>query len=356
MKLALFPGDGIGPEILQAADTVLRETEAVFGLRFERRTEMVGLEALARHGTTIPDSVWEAVAWCDGAVLAPLSTYAYPSAEEGGRNLSSELRLSQNLSANIRPAVALPDAPRRFDLVIVRENTEGFYAVRAMHKGSGEFMSDPDTAFALRKITRAATRRVAETAFALARGRRRRVTAVHKHNVLKLSDGLFLDEVRQVAERFPDVEMDEVLVDAAAALLVRSPDRFDVMHTTNLFGDILSNQAAELAGGLGIGASLNAGATKAVAQAAHGSAPDIAGQSIANPTALILSVAMLLDWHGRRTGVPQLVAAAHAISSSIDAALARPDTRTGDLGGVLGTKAFAAVVAEGLSEQAEQVA
>lgn len=356
MKIALFPGDGIGPEILAAVDHVLREAEAIFGIRLERRTEIVGLEALTATGTTIPDKVWETVDWADGIVLAPLSTYAYPPIKEGGRNLSSELRLSLELSANIRPSVSLPGSARPFDLVICRENTEGFYAVRAMHKGSGEFMPDSDTAFAIRKITRAATRRVAETAFTLSQKRRRKVTVVHKQNVLKLSDGLFLDEVRRVSELFPDVELDEILVDAAAAVLVRCPERFDVMLTTNLFGDILSNQAAELAGGLGIGPSLNAGKNKAVAQAAHGSAPEIAGQGIANPTALILSTAMLLDWQGRQSGELGLVDTAQAISAAVEEALKHPASRTPDLGGPLGTMAFAKVVADALPNHSTKVA
>jgi isocitrate/isopropylmalate dehydrogenase len=232
------------------------------------------------------------------------------------------------------------------DLVIVRENTEGFYADRNMAVGSGEFMPTPDLALAVRKITAEASARIARTAFALARTRRRRVTAVHKANVLRLSDGLFLREVRRVAGDHPDVTLDEMIVDAAAAMLVRDPARFDVIVTTNMYGDILSDEASELAGSLGLGASLNAGDAHAIAQAQHGSAPDIAGQDRANPTALILSAAMLLRWLAGRDGdKARLLAAAKAIEDAVETALATPDLRTADLGGPLGTKAFAEAVA-----------
>jgi 3-isopropylmalate dehydrogenase len=164
---------------------------------------------------------------------------------------------------------------------------------------------------------------------------------VHKANVLKLSDGLFLREVRRVAEDFPDVRLDELIVDAAAAALIRRPETFDVIVTTNMFGDILSDEAAELSGSLGLGGSLNVGQDVAVAQAQHGSAPDIAGRGIANPTSLILSSAMLLEWRGRRDGNDALIAAAAAIESAVSRVLDEPGSRTRDLGGSLGTAEFA---------------
>jgi 3-isopropylmalate dehydrogenase len=230
------------------------------------------------------------------------------------------------------------------DLIIVRENTEGFYADRSMFMGPGEFMPDADSAFSIRKITGHAVRRVARVAFELARQRRRKVTAVHKANVLKLTDGLFLREVRAIAADFPDVELEEVIVDAAAALLIRDPGRFDVMVTTNMFGDILSDEASELSGSLGLGGSINAGDDLCVAQAQHGSAPDIAGQDIANPTSLILSTAMMLHWLGRRRDDATLSRIACRIERAIDIVLASPETRTRDAGGTLGTHAFAQAV------------
>ncbi|MFD0508020.1 isocitrate/isopropylmalate family dehydrogenase [Streptomyces chiangmaiensis] len=227
------------------------------------------------------------------------------------------------------------------DLVIVRENTEGFYSDRNMYAGGGEFMPDPDLALSVRKVSARACARIARAAFELARGRRRKVTAVHKANVMKLSDGLFLREVRKVAAEFPDVELEELIVDATAALLIRSPERFDVVVTTNMFGDILSDEASELSGSLGLGGSVNAGDTICVAQAQHGSAPDIAGQGVANPTSLILSAAMLLDWRGRQDGDDRLRRAAASISGAVDAVLDDPATRTRDIGGHLGTAEFA---------------
>jgi 3-isopropylmalate dehydrogenase len=232
------------------------------------------------------------------------------------------------------------------DLVIVRENTEGFYSDRNMHLGSGEFMPDPDMALSIRKITAKASSRVARVAFDLARARRKKVTAVHKANVVKLSDGLFLREVRRVAQAYPDVVLEELIVDAAAAHLIRSPDRFDVIVTTNMFGDILSDEASELCGSLGLGGSINAGDEICVAQAQHGSAPDIAGQNSANPTSLILSAAMLLDWLGRKRNDPRLSQAAELVEKSVDAVLDNPGTRTWDIGGSLGTEAFSTIVAE----------
>ena len=187
-------------------------------------------------------------------------------------------------------------------------------------------------------------RRIARAAFRLARQRRRKVTAVHKANVLKLSDGLFLREVRKVAQEFPDVELEELIVDATAALLIRDPDRFDVIVTTNMFGDILSDEASELSGSLGLGGSINAGDDRCVAQAQHGSAPDIAGQNLANPTSLILSAAMLLDWYGQRTGNSKLIAAAGRVERAVDVVLETPQTRTRDVGGALNTDAFTAAV------------
>jgi 3-isopropylmalate dehydrogenase len=235
------------------------------------------------------------------------------------------------------------------DLVIVRENTEGFYADRSMHLGHGEFMPTPDLALAVRKITREGSTRIAEAAFRLAQRRRRKVTAVHKANVLRMSDGLFLECVRVVAARHADVAYEERIIDAMAALLVRDASQFDVVVTTNMYGDILSDEASEIAGSLGLAASLNAGAAHGVAQAQHGSAPDIAGQNIANPAALIGSAAMLLAWLGERRGDATLIRAGAAIEAALDHVIAKPESRTPDLGGTLGTDAFGAKVADSLA-------
>jgi 3-isopropylmalate dehydrogenase len=227
------------------------------------------------------------------------------------------------------------------DLVIVRENTEGFYADRNMHVGIGEFMPTPDIALAVRKVTAKASERIARSAFELAMKRRRKVTAVHKQNVMRISDALFLGEVRKVAAGFPGVAYDEQLVDSMAALLVRDAARYDVIVTTNMFGDILSDEAAELAGSLGLAGSVNASATHCMAQASHGSAPDIAGRDLANPVSLVLSAAMLLEWLSIRHRREEFAKAQALIDSSVDALLADPARRTRDLGGPLGTRAFA---------------
>jgi isocitrate/isopropylmalate dehydrogenase len=213
-----------------------------------------------------------------------------------------------------------------------------------MFVGPGEFMPTPDVALSMRKITRSGSTRIVEAAFALARREgRRKITAVHKANVLRVSDGLFLECARQVATKFPELEYEEKIVDAVAALLVRDASQFDVIVTTNMFGDILSDQASELTGSLGLAASLNAGDEHALAQAQHGSAPDIAGQDIANPASLIGSAAMLFDWLSHRHG-SQFCRAAAAIERALDDTMALPDSRTRDMGGSLGTKAFTDVV------------
>jgi 3-isopropylmalate dehydrogenase len=201
-------------------------------------------------------------------------------------------------------------------------------------------MPTPDLALSIRKITAQASRRIAVSAFDLARSRRKRVTAVHKQNVLRVSEGLFLSQVRDVAKQYPDVALEEQLVDSMAALLVRDAARYDVIVATNMYGDILSDEAAELSGSLGLAASINAGEAHAMAQAQHGSASDLAGKDLANPASLILSAGMLLGWLGRRHGKPAFGEAERAVDAAVDALLRSPETCTRDLGGALGTKAW----------------
>ena len=301
------------------------------------------------HRSTLPPSAFELAKAADGIILGPVSHNEYPPVGEGGLNPSGELRRRLDLYANIRPAKSrggfAPRCGSPVDLVVARENTEGFYADRSMFAGSGEFMPTPDLALAVRKISRAGSTRIAEAAFALARRRRRKVTAVHKANVLRVSDGLFLDCTRAVAARFADVQYEERIIDAMAALLVRDASVFDLIVTTNMFGDILSDLASEISGSLGLAASLNAGSDHAVAQAQHGSAPDLAGMDRANPASLIGSAAMLLAWLGERRRDDRLMAAAAAIDDALERAIAGPQWRTADLGGPLGTKAFGERVA-----------
>lgn len=348
MHLVILPGDGIGPEICAATRSVLDLLNGRFGLGLTFESHDIGLGALAEDGTTFPKAAKDAAMAADGIILGPISHNDYPAKAEGGVNVSGDLRLSLDLYANIRPARSRDGLKfwgrTPMDLVIVRENTEGFYADRSMHMGPGEFMPTPDMALAIRKITAQACKRIALSAFELAMGRSRHVTAVHKANVLRVSDGLFLREVRAVAARFPEVAYDEQLVDSMTAMLVRDAARFDVVVTTNMYGDILSDEAAELSGSLGLAGSINAGESHCMAQAQHGSAPDIAGQDKANPVSLILSVGLLLDWLGRKHGKGAFVRAAALIEPAVDCLIAEPATRTADLGGAMGTKAFTAAL------------
>jgi 3-isopropylmalate dehydrogenase len=322
-------------------------------LQFDSRS--IGLEALAKTGTTFPVEVLQACRDAHGILLGPVSHQDYPPRAQGGINPSGELRIGLDLYANIRPSRSRPGMRHwgrtPMDLVIVRENTEGFYADRNMHQGPGEFMPTPGLALAVRKVSAAASERIARTAFALAAKRRRKVTAVHKQNVMRTTDGLFLAEVRKVASRHPEITYDEQLVDSMAALLVRDAARYDVIVTTNMFGDILSDEAAELSGSLGLAGSVNASDAHCMAQASHGSAPDIAGRDIANPTSLLLSAAMLLEWLAIRHQHEALAAASRAIEGAIDDLLEDPARRTPDLGGPLGTKAFADALCARLSSR-----
>ena len=348
MNLVVLPGDGIGPEITAAMLRVLETITRVRSLDLTLDVRSIGLASLRTEATTLPAAVLEACRRADGIVLGPVSTADYPPRSEGGINVSAELRIQLDLFANVRPSRTREGLAHwgrtPMDLVIVRENTEGFYADRNMHRGSGELMPTSDLALSIRKISAPASARIARAAFELAAARRRHVTAVHKANVLGVTEGLFLREVRAVAQAHPEVAYDEQLVDSMAALLVRDAARFDVIVTTNMFGDILSDEAAELSGSLGLAASINFGERHGMAQAQHGSAPDIEGQDKANPTSLILSSAMLLDWLGRRHHDETLTSAARAIEAAVDIALGNPSTRTLDLGGPLGTAAFASAL------------
>ena len=349
MDVLVLKGDGIGPEISQATLTVLDRANERFKLGLNWLHDQMGFATLKAEGTTFPARILETARRCAGVILGPVSHMDYPPLEKGGLNPSGEFRVKLDLYANIRPAksrlgVGLTGKP--VDLIIFRECTEGFYADRNMYMGLGEFMPTEDMALAVRRVTAKCCNRIARRAFECAMGRSKKVTAVHKANVLRISDALFLREVRKVAQEFPQVQLEEVIIDAMAALLIRDPTRFDVIVTGNMFGDILSDEASELSGSLGLAGSVNAGDDLCVAQAQHGSAPDIAGQDRANPTSLILSAAMMLEWMGRRHDSGALSAAAAAIEQAVDSALSNPATRTRDLNGPLGTQAFARVVAE----------
>ncbi|MGI9522202.1 MAG: isocitrate/isopropylmalate dehydrogenase family protein [Hyphomicrobiaceae bacterium] len=356
MRLIVLPGDGIGPEITAAALKVAKAASSRFGLDLAFDFEEVGFVSLEKHGTTLRQEVLDRAREYDGIILGTQSHAEYPTPENGGRNISASFRVGLNLFANIRPARTRPGVPhnmredRSMDLVVMREATEGFYADRNMTRGWGECMPSPDMALSTRKITRHASENIARASFELALTRRKKVTAIHKANCFLMTDGLFLEAVRDVAKDYPDVELEDLLVDASTAHLVKSPERFDVLCCTNFFGDILSDLASELSGGLGLAGSVNASATHCCAQAQHGSAPDIAGRNIANPTSMILSVAMLLNWMGTRYSRNQFLSAAVAIENAIDSALADPQVRTQDLGGNMTCSDFGSHIARLVSD------
>jgi len=351
VDVLLLPGDGIGPEITAVTRNVLEALDRSFSLGLKFTSEDVGFASLEKHGATITPELIERVRKADLTILGPVDTAHYPPADQGGINPSAALRINLDLYANVRPSKVfegLPALARNMDLVIVRENTEGFYADRTMYAGTGEVMPTPDLALAMRKVTRQGSYRVSAFAARLAAKRRGHLTIVHKANVLKLSDGLFLSEAEKAAAEQGGLTVREEHVDAMASLLVRTPDAFDVIVTTNMFGDILSNEAAELAGGLGLSGSLNIGDENAIAQASHGSAPDIAGKNIANPVSLLLSTVLLLDWKGAESGRSDLQQAANRLDKTISEMLKSPDTRTADLAGSLSCRDFGSILADRL--------
>ncbi|MDB6176208.1 isocitrate/isopropylmalate dehydrogenase family protein [Paracoccus sp. Z330] len=358
MKIMTLPCDGIGPEIMAATLEVARAANARFDLGLSFHEEESGFDSLARHGITLREEVLDrARNDFDGVILGTQSHMDYPPVAEGGRNVSAGFRIGLDLYANVRPARSrdfISNKAPGMDLIIMREATEGFYPDRNMFKGVGEMMPDPDMALSVRKITRHGSMRICREAFKLAMQRQKKVTAIHKANSFLMTDGLFLECFRKVAQDFPEVETEELIVDAFAALLVRHPQKYDVVVATNFYGDILSDLASELSGSLGLAGSINANAETGLccAQAQHGSAPDIAGRNVANPTSLILSAAMMLTWLGEQRGVHKLMIAGQAIAEAVDAVIDDPANRTRDLGGSVNTDAFGRLVAQEVAKVA----
>jgi 3-isopropylmalate dehydrogenase len=348
-RLGVMLGDGIGPEIVPASVRVVDAALAAAGAEPVEWQELpLGASAIEEHGSAIPSATMETLAGLDGWLLGPHDSAAYPEPFRSQLNPSGAIRKHFDLYANIRPArgfeggtAIAPDT----DLVIVRENTQGFYADRSTYAGTGEFMPSPDVAVAMGIFTRPAIERIARTAFELARRRRSKVTIVHKANVLQLSSGLFKRVSLEVAQGYPEVAVDDFHIDAMTVHLLRRASAFDVVVAENMFGDILSDMAGELAGSLGIAPSINASDDRCMAQASHGSAPDIAGRGLANPIAMILSSGMLLDWLGTRHGDARALDAAVRVDSGVRAAV-RAGVSTCDLGGTASTEEFTdAVVA-----------
>jgi isocitrate dehydrogenase (NAD+) len=325
-NITLIPGDGIGPEVVGAAQRILDALQ----LDITWQTHLAGQTALDKLGSPLPAETLAAVQGSNATLKGPTAT---PSGT-GFRSVNVELRQKLHLYANYRPARSMPGVPTRYenvDLVVVRENTEGLY--------SGlEHEVVPGVVESLRVVTEKASERIARFAFDTARRQgRKRVTCVHKANILKLSDGLFLRTCRRVAESYTDIEFDDCIIDAAAMKLVLNPHAFDVMVMENLFGDIVSDLTAGLIGGLGLAPSANVGERVAVFEAVHGSAPDIAGRGIANPTAVILSAVLMLRYLGEKSAADRVENAVRSVYSSGTA-------RTGDLGGTATTEDFVAAV------------
>ncbi|HEY0178776.1 MAG TPA: isocitrate dehydrogenase [Dokdonella sp.] len=331
--IAVIPGDGIGPEIMEAT---LRVLDALrLGLRYE--FVEAGLAAQRACGELLPQATLDAIARHRIALKSPLTT----PVGGGFSSINVELRKRFDLYANVRPAHSFPNTRSRFaenvDLVTVRENTEGAYI------GEGQQLSeDGATATLTQRITRRGSERIVRYAFELARrGGRKKVTVVHKANILKSTSGLFLKVAREVAAEYPDLVCEELIVDNCCMQLVMKPERFDVIVTTNLFGDIISDLCAGLVGGLGLAPGANIGADAAIFEAVHGSAPDIAGQGIANPCALLLGAAQMLDHLGRDESAAR-------IRASIRATLLARDRVTPDLGGSGTTSTFTDALIERL--------
>ena len=352
LKFLVLEGDGIGPETTASSIAVLKAALSKFNVSADFIFEEIGFASLKKYKTTIRKEVLDIAEKCDGIILGPVSHMDYPPVNEGGLNPSGVIRKHFDLFANVRPARNRLGKSARFpmgiDCIVMRENTEGFYSDRNMFMGTGEFMPTEDVALSLRKITRHGSTRIAEIGFQYAQERRKKLTAVHKANVLRYTDGLFLKCAREVAKKYPEVEYKEQIVDSMSALIIRDPSVYDIILTTNLFGDNLSDATSEIAGGLGLAESINASHDYCIAQAQHGSAPDIAGKNIANPVSAIGSAAMLLDWLGKKKKNDNLKKIAHTMEQAIDKTIINPETRTKDLGGNLSTTEFTKKVIENL--------
>lgn len=353
VEIASLLGDGIGPDIVRSTMRVLEKAGHNRGIDIKFATLPSGLAALESHGSTLPERTVEELPRYLGWILGPVSHHGYPQEDKRYINPSGYLRKHFELYANIRPSRAFEGVPHSrsdIDLVIVRENTEGFYADRNVLDGNGEFRPDKDMVISLRVVSRRASMRVARQAFSLARQRngKLKVCIVHKANVLRRGDGLFLECCREVAKEYPEITVEDYHVDAFAMYLVTRPQDFDVVVTTNMFGDILSDEAAGLVGGLGIAPGLNAGDTHAMAQAVHGSAPDIEHLHVANPVSEVLSGTLLLEWLSRKESIPELQDAANDVEQAVGQTLAERKVLTPDLGGEANTASMTDAILEKL--------
>ncbi|TNI35767.1 isocitrate dehydrogenase [Aeromonas veronii] len=331
-KITVIPGDGIGPSIIESAIQILTHA----GCDFEYEYADAGLVALEKHGELLPQATQDLIEKNKVSLKGPLTT----PVGGGFTSINVSLRKKFNLYANVRPVISFKGTRSRYDnidIITVRENTEGMYS------GAGQKRSDDNkSAEAMSIITREGAERIVKFAFELARQEgRKKVTIIHKANILKSTSGLFLEVAREIASHYPDIQSEEMIVDAACMNLVMYPERFDVMVTTNLFGDILSDLCAGLVGGLGMAPGANIGDGAAIFEAVHGSAPDIAGKNIANPTSVILASIQMLEYLGMQDK-------AERIREAVRATIESGDRVTRDLGGTASTSEFTQAIIDRL--------
>lgn len=331
-RIAVLPGDGIGPEVVEASIRVLEAVQEVSkDLKLELLYGEAGYDCIAKYGTNLPEKTISLLKESQACLKGPMTT-----PEEPGSPVSVAVKIRRmfNLFANVRPCRSLPGVPSLrpdIDLVIVRENTEGLYS-------GVEFEVAQGIGVAMRIISQEASMRIAEFAFKLAAARRKRLTYVHKGNILKITDGIFKKAIRETANRYPDVALEELRVDAAAMQLIKRPESFDVIATTNLFGDILSDEAAQVTGGLGLAAASNIGHSYGMFEPIHGSAPKYTGQNIVNPVATIMATSMMLEYLKEKE-------ASKKIEKSVLEVLREGRIKTKDLGGTAKTNEMGDVVA-----------
>jgi 3-isopropylmalate dehydrogenase len=358
LRIGILEGDDIGLEVVPECVKVMKAAAGQAGLAVDWRWLPIGRKAHATHGSTLPAVTLETLGEVDGWVQGPIGHNAYPRNDPTWIN--PPLRKRFELYANVKPVKSYPNLPslhKNVDIVFVRETTEGMQSSSVAVAGTGEWRPNDEIAIGTRVVTRKGANRVARAAFEIARTRaRRKVTAVHKEPVYRLVCGLFAEECRKVAREYPDCSFDEVLVDGMAMKLVMAPQQFDVVFTTNQFGDILTDEGAGLVGGLGLAPGLVIGERQAMAQATHGSAPDIAGRGIANPYAMIMSGCMLFEWLGRQRGLPAALDAAARIERAMDRVIAEARHLTVDLGGRAGTAEMGDAVVAALGEAREPAA
>jgi len=335
-KISLIMGDGIGPELSNSAISVLNTIQEKYGLQFEISKLIAGDKALEQTGKALPDDVVKTIKNSDVCLKAPVG--------ESAADVIVVLRRMLDLYANIRPSKSYPHMPALrddIDMVIVRENTEDLY--------TGKEFSLGDSAVALRIISESASKRIAKYAFETARQRNsmKKVTCVHKSNVMRVTDGLFAKACTDVSKDYPDIKFEEMYVDACAMNLIRQPEKFDVVVTTNLFGDILSDESSQVVGGLGMAPAANLGDDFALFEPVHGAAFDIAGQNIANPSSFLLSIKMMLDWLGTKHNDQKCFEMATKLESTIFN-LVKSGIKTKDIGGDKTTTEFTKQITDNL--------